>query len=265
MRHADAASTPCSGPARALPWTEFLWDRMNRTRMGRYLTTVEVEFIIEGLARAPHVRTVLDVGGGSGRLAIPLQRRGYHVIVTEAEMLPLRWLAAKSPETPRVVTSAGAHTLPFRDGAVECILAIEIPPVYEGWFWAECRRVLTPRGLVIASTANRHSYKGMLHLFAGRVGPLGRKAGRDGAVGERSDARSARGLEALIRAKGFEIERAQGFNWLPVRRGSNSPLIPFFAVVEKWTGLRRLMPVSPWLLFHARVTPGSGAGEAARR
>jgi len=51
---------------------------------------------------------------------------------------------------------------------------------------------------------------------------------------------------------GFKITRANGFYWLPVSRGSNNRLVPYFALVEKLLHLDLLPSLSPWIIIEGR-------------
>jgi 2-polyprenyl-3-methyl-5-hydroxy-6-metoxy-1,4-benzoquinol methylase len=219
---------------------EFFWDRGNATRMGQYLTRVEGQFIEEGLAAAPWARKVLDIGGGSGRFALPLHARGYHVVVTDADSVPLRLLTSHNPHVGRVLTSASAASLTVASQSVDCVLCIEVFGLSDQacWFFPECHRVLREGGLLIFTAHNKLSYKGLLRRVRQET---------------RFYSRSIGDIRQRLRAAGFTVLREQGFNWLPATRLSNNRLIPFLGSVGKSMHMgSAAAQFSPWVLVLAR-------------
>jgi 2-polyprenyl-3-methyl-5-hydroxy-6-metoxy-1,4-benzoquinol methylase len=220
----------------------YYWDIANATGMGRYLTRTEGKFIAGCLEQHPAVRTILDVGGGSGRFAIPLTTRGYHVLVTEASRVPLDSLKPRAPHVPCLLTSEQTGRLPVADSSVDCVLCIEVPYLVEDttWFFEECYRVLREQGILIVTAHNMLSYKGLGKHFV-----LGQKQFYN---------YSLRNLHARARKAGFAILHEHGFNWLPATRASNSALIPMAAYMEKQlqTLFRWSVHFSPWVLILAQ-------------
>lgn len=230
---------------------EYYWDMQNRSRMGQYLTSIEADFIDQCLQQEPDVHTILDVGGGSGRFAIPLEKKGYRVTVTEVRSLPLWWLKKRSPSTDALLISPEACDWPIKDASMDCILAIELPVIKFHWFWQECYRVLKPGGFVVTCASNRNSYKEALYKTLPFLRPLLSKQGkqRTGSIYNLS----AQTVLQLIEENNFQLEQALGFNWLPAGRSSEFWLIPWLATLEQSLGLRRLPFRSPWVLYKARV------------
>lgn len=220
---------------------EYFWDRANATAMGSYLTRVEGRFIARCLAQYPSVRTILDVGGGSGRFALPLATQGYEVFVTDASMVPLRVLKHKAPAIPCARVDSVGVQLSIADGSVDCVLCIEVPALVDHarWFFPECRRILRAGGLLILTAHNRHSYKGITKRLMARD--------------QQFYSVSHEQLRRRLNGNGFAIVREQGFNWAPVTRTSNSRLIMATALLEEClrTVFDRMPALSPWLLVLA--------------
>ena len=232
---------------------EYRLDVLNRRRMGQYLTSVEADFIDKCLQQELNVHSILDVGGGYGRFAIPLENKGYRVTVTEVNSRPLRYLKARSPHTDAVLTSPQTRGWPIRDSSMDCVMVIEVSVVRFHWFWQECYRVLRPRGIVIACLySNSCSYKGALYRIRPILRPFLSKKGKKWAD-RRSYELSARTIVQMFEEDGLHLERALGFNWLPAGRGSNSFLVPLSAAIEQRLGLRDLAFQSPWVLVQARA------------
>jgi glycogen(starch) synthase len=102
---------------------------------------------------------ILDVGGGPGRLSIPLANRAGvdRVVLTDIGFDMLRSVACSNGElrTPLLV-SADAHALPFRPRSFDCVIALDLlchlenPAVALGEFY----RVLRPGGTLVIDNTN---------------------------------------------------------------------------------------------------------------
>ena len=123
--------------------------------MGQYLTKIEREFINQCLVNNSALKRILDVGGGSGRHAVPVYKMGYKVIVTEVNPVPLRKLQEKEQNIPSILVGTDANLFPFKDSSFDCVLCIQINPLVEGTDWSECSRVLRNGGIVIFVTSNK--------------------------------------------------------------------------------------------------------------
>jgi ubiquinone/menaquinone biosynthesis C-methylase UbiE len=221
---------------------DFFWDQANTTRMGCYLTRVEGRFITEGLARSHWVKTILDIGGGSGRFAIPLYQQGYRVIVADSDTVPLHVLSRRQPGVDRILTYGGAQKLAIADASVDCILCIEVFSLSDraDWFFPECYRVLRPNGLLMFTAHNSFSYKGALKRLI--------EANPDFYTA------SIGSIRARARMAGFTMLREYGFNWAPATRLSESRLIACVEYVERgWhTMIAGPARLSPWVLIQAQ-------------
>jgi len=109
---------------------------------------------------AAGARTVLDVGGGNGRLARLLPARGLRCLLIDASpaMLAL---------APRPSARADGGRLPAADGSVDAVALL-----YTLYHYAdplvpisEARRVLKPGGLLAACAANRDTHPELAHVI----------------------------------------------------------------------------------------------------
>lgn len=233
----------------------YYWDVQNRTRQGQYLTSVEDEFLTSCLKDKTSTRRILDVGGGSGRFAIPTDKKGFKVVVSEVNPLPLSWLKVRSPLTDAILVSPNISRWPVGTSTFDCVTAIEVPIVEKSWFWQECYRILKQDGFVIATTLNRASIKGILYRLKASL-DLVQSRGEERWEGARFYTQSFSGMEKLFEQNGFKLERAIGFNWLPTSRSSEVASIPLLAEIEGKLGLRKLVSLSPWVIFKAKILPG---------
>ena len=145
---------------------------------------------------------VLDVGVGTGVLAMPLVERGLHVDGVDLSAPMLRRATAKAAPRTRVgLTVADATRLPFRDGAFEGAFMRHVLHLVPGWqeVLAEAVRVVRPGGTLVVSITD---YTGLYREIQGRF--LVEAGGLPLAVGLRPDdpgslRRAMRGLGARVR------------------------------------------------------------------
>jgi ubiquinone/menaquinone biosynthesis C-methylase UbiE len=108
--------------------------------------------IIEAVAGVD--RQVLDVGGGMGRMSIPLSQRHF-VTLTD---LSLQMLEQARPwESERLaLRQANARFLPFADASFDYVLCIDVLPHLREPLEAilEARRVLRPGGTLLVDVTN---------------------------------------------------------------------------------------------------------------
>jgi ubiquinone/menaquinone biosynthesis C-methylase UbiE len=210
------------------------WDEANATRMGAYLTNIESNYILNTLSRK-HKPSILDIGVGSGRIAVQLLKHNYHNIIgMDIGNIQLKKCKVNTNSLVSVLL-ADAEQLPFANNSFDVILAMQLVdylPNIEN-FLSDCYRILNPGGYFLFDYSNRSSpyrviykYRSQsdlfYHLNASRINQMARKIG-------------------------FSIEKAYGFRWIPFPRDSNNVLIPLLARTENW--IRPIIPLflSPWL------------------
>jgi ubiquinone/menaquinone biosynthesis C-methylase UbiE len=102
-----------------------------------------------GLGRA---EAVLELGVGTGRVAVPLTERGYAMTGIDVSEKMLAVLDAKSSAVEAQV--ADATNLPFGDASFDAVLAVDFFHLVSEWRRAvdEAVRVLRPGGRIVLST-----------------------------------------------------------------------------------------------------------------
>jgi SAM-dependent methyltransferase len=215
----------------------YLWDQFNPSgyynRMGFYKTKLELDFILQ------HVNTnkkvILDIGGGSGRFAVPLIQKGHEVTVVDLNAEAIRLCKERGvknayckdirelpPEKYDVVT------------AIELFLVTSPAEVFN-----TAHNQLKDNGIFIFVGTNKLSWRNKLHNL---------RKGKSKNLGELT----IKEYFELLRSSKFEAIDIRGFNWMPFRVNSNNMLIPFFALIEKSLKLGSWLTQSPWLLFACR-------------
>lgn len=232
---------------------EYHPDWLNTVALGQYLNNVERQFILSTLTRDPSVHKLVDLSGGSGRIAVPLAQLGYDVTVTDVSIIPLRRLRQKDHLIRAELVDATTPVLPLADGSVDAALCIQVPFYVEdgrNWFFREVHRIVRPGGWLIVTSTNRLSYKGWLRRFLlvlGRMEP--QSWHRFEYVSTPVD------METRLNQAGFSVERHLGYNWAPTLRFSDTALLPVYTTIERLVGLDRIPALSPWVITSARRMP----------
>lgn len=221
--------------------------------LGQYLDNVERQFILSTLTRDPSIHKLVDLSGGSGRIAVPLAQHGYDVTVTDVSIIPLRRLRQKDHSIRAELVDATTPVLPLADASVDAALCIQVPFYVEdgrNWFFREVHRIVRPGGWLIVTSTNRLSYKGWLRRFLlvlGRMEP--QSWHRFEYVSTPVD------METRLNKAGFTVERQIGYNWAPTLRFSDTALLPVYTTIERLVGLDRIPSLSPWVITSARRMP----------
>lgn len=102
-------------------------------------------------AELPRDGLCLEIGIGTGRIALPLARMGVRIVGVDISTEMLRKLREKDTDLP--VARADATRLPFRDRTFVSAIASHVLHLIGAWQLAldELVRVITPGGVLIAS------------------------------------------------------------------------------------------------------------------
>lgn len=212
----------------------YLWDKDNpqgyHNKMGFYKTQVELNFIIEQISKSNS--SILDLGGGSGRFALPLMELKHDVTVVDLNKDAID-LCKKRGIEKAFCADIRTINLPKFDVllAIELFLVTTPQEVLE-----VAAHHLKENGIFIFVATNKQSWRYKLHS-------LRKKKSKN--LGEFT----LDEYKQIANDAGFETVTIKGFNWMPFRVNSNSVLIPFIASVEKLLGLNKWLSQSPWLLF----------------
>ncbi len=214
------------------------WEKAAKTRMGKYLTKLEVDFIAKASALLNENSLVLDVGAEAGRMSMVALQTNATVLSIDIDSVSLRRLKQKTRQANIVL--ADARNLPFKDGVLDCVFLIEVLdyiPELE-LALADCNRVLKADGFSILSFGNSSSLKAKMRLFKGR-----------------SYLHSyGKAVQTLFKT-GFVLKKRLGYNWLPFGRSSQNRFVPVLAWLEWFFGLRKVVKYSPWVMMHVVKQP----------
>ncbi len=201
--------------------------------MGKYLTRMETNFILTSIDLS-RINAVLDVGAEAGRFSQLTTNGNASVVSIDIEPTSLKRLKLKNKAAN--VIQADGRKIPLRESLLDAIFAIEvldyIPELDQ--VIAECYRILKPNSSLFLTFGNKSSLKSKLRALRGN--PY-----------RHSYSEVAQSMQKTS----FRLKRKMGYNWLPLGRMSENPLIPLLATLERIFGLRKAVRFSPWVMVQA--------------
>jgi SAM-dependent methyltransferase len=136
---------------------------------------------------------VVEVGVGTGRIALPLVARGIHLIGVDLSSAMLARLRANAGgRMPFPLVRADATRLPIRSGSVGAVLAVHVLHLIRPWraAAAEMVRIVRPGGAVLVDPGGSGSAEGrafhdlFVELLGDVVRPIGLDHGEHGVLDE---------------------------------------------------------------------------------
>ena len=217
-----------------IPFEATHWEKAAKTRMGKYLTRIETDFIFNSIAPS-QMHTVMDVGAEAGRVSLITTSISTRTIGIDIDSYGLKRLKLKDKHMS--VIQADVRKIPLKDEVFDAVFMIQvldyIPEVEKTL--RECNRTLKPNASLVLSFGNSFSLKSYIRKLRGTV----------------SYRHSYGKVMRFLSKTGFAVKRKMGYSWLPLGRTSENRLIPFLIVIEKIFALRRIPSLSPWVLIHA--------------
>lgn len=220
------------------------WERSARNRWGSYITEVEKRAVLRAndLAKGGTATTALEIGCEGGRWSKLLVDLGWDMVCTDIDPDAIAICQRRNPTAKCILVDKDDTTLPCETESLALLLCIEVDGVVaDDWFVAEAFRALHRSGLVVGVLQNKLSFRGYFrHLISSARGGF-----------DHYEAAYPSWRSRFCR-RGFRMIYEEGICWFPFSRHSNSPLVPMFAEIERYLGLRRLPSVSPWIVFVAQ-------------
>ncbi len=214
--------------------TETHWEKAATTRIGKYLTRIETEFISKAI-NEQKINFMLDVGAEAGRFSsVASNNNDATVVGIDIGLYALRRLKLKNKNA--IVVLADARKLPFKLNTFDGILMVEvldyIPQIEE--VLKECYDVMKDEATFVLSFGNQSSLKAKLRGLRGK-----------------SYMHSYQKVSLCFTEMGFTVLSSMGYNWLPFGRMSQSRFVPLTAWIERIFVLRRIPSLSPWVILSA--------------
>jgi ubiquinone/menaquinone biosynthesis C-methylase UbiE len=209
------------------------WEYAAKTRMGKYLTHLETDFISKAIDPSK-TGVVIDVGAEAGRFSLMAAKSSITVTAIDIDAYSLRRLKLKNKNV--AVIQADARKIPFKNESFDGVIMVEvldyIPQLDEAM--GECYRILKSGAPLVLSFGNQSSLKAKLRGLRGK-----------------SYQHSYMKVTRCLVQTGFEVTGRLGYSWLPFGRTSQSKLVPVLAGAERVFGLRRIPRLSPWVILSA--------------
>jgi ubiquinone/menaquinone biosynthesis C-methylase UbiE len=204
-----------------------------KTRMGKYLTNLETDFITKSVDFSQKNITVMDVGAEAGRFSLLAANSKATVVSVDINAYALRRLKLKNRQVN--IIRADARYLPLKDEVFDVVFMIEVLDYISELEQAliECKRTLKPNASSILSFGNKSSLKARMKATQGKP--------------YRHSYKEA--LQCLSNT-GLVVKKKTGYSWLPFGRTSQSRLVPILSRCERIFGLRRVVRFSPWVIIH---------------
>ncbi|SRR6266536_210362 len=216
------------------------------TAYGLYASEIEKKMILKARSLISKPTTALEIGCEGGRWSKLLSDSGFELICTEINQQNLDICQKRIPTATCILVGPEDSTIPCVTESVGLVLCIEVPQVINAeWFIDEAFRVLQKGGLIVGVFWNRASWRGLLYhsVPALRIKGSGQWYWFP---------QSYSVWRKRLYARGFTIVNEEGYSWPPFRRTSNSSLIPIANRIEHYSGLRKLVSLSPMVVFIAQ-------------
>ena len=215
----------------------YIWDINTgyATKGGKYKTGREICFIKKHMP--DRKMKILDIGGGSGRFAIPLSQMGHCVTVIDINEEALSILCNRNDDIEIINDNFENFKT---DGLFDMVLMIETIGNFSdlSLIFNKIHSMINIGGSVIFTAPNANSLKYKIRQLIPHY--------------HYSGVHDYKTYKKLLIDRGFEIIDVSAFNWLPFRVNTNSTLVPFFAKLEQVFRLNRWLTQGPELLFCAR-------------
>jgi len=209
------------------------WETAARTKMGSYLTSVEMAFFLKSI-NFSKCRLVGDIGAEAGKFSLLAAEKNVDVVALDVDLPGLKRLRFKNKLVNVVL--ADARNIPLKEGILDAAFMMEVIDYIpeSDTVLSECSRILKNGCSLVFSFGNEASLKSKLRSLRGN-----------------SYMHSYDEIVGGLRKAGFKLVRKEGFNWLLFSRTSENFLVPLSAKMERLLRLRKMPSISPWVMVHA--------------
>lgn len=222
---------------------DYVWDITNKktynNRTGHYKFEKEYTFIKNHIT--DKIESILDVCGGSGRLAIPLLDFCKDITLIDKNKEAIEILKKRTDKIKVICADFSQYATTQRK-TYDLILCIEAFRNFENQnqFFEKINKMLAENGTFIFTSLNPKSWRFYLRHIHRHYFMKSSAKYYDLNIKE---------LEKMINKRNLKIEKIEGMNWIPLPLTSNSRLVPFFVFIEQKLNLHKWINQSPmWLI-----------------
>ena len=218
----------------------YIWDFENKNtynnKLGHYKFKNEFNYILKNIVG----KTVLDLGGGSGRLAIPLSELDFTITVVDLNAEALDMLKSR---TDKIILQ-NANLIEFQTSDMfNSAISIEVLQNFTkeqlNLIFEKVNSFLTDDGLFIFTYVNTKSWRFLFRKIYKKL----KKNKFDYTYVEINT------FNEIIENNNFEIIDIKGFNWIPMKLKSDNFFVSIFEFLENIFFLKFWINQSPWLLY----------------
>jgi SAM-dependent methyltransferase len=221
-------------------YSSYLWDENNpegyANRIGIYKKKIEFGFISKFID--PSITTIIDIGGGSGRIAHNLKNLNKDITIVDVNE------TAVSLAKERGLNAYCSDILYFNEiYKYDMAIAIESLDYIENKsvFFNKVYSLLNDNGYLIFTIPNIKSWRYILRHFKKRKTDYYHSTYYQ--------------YKRLIKDAGFDFISSEGFMWMPFKVNSNNRLIPAIQFIEGISGLKKFISQSPWIIISCKKIP----------
>lgn len=141
--------------------------------IGRTIAAHQLEFVISQIGDL-HDVTILDVGAGTGRTALPLSQKDARVVAADASVKMLAILKEKAflQGIPIRISRIDAHCLPFRDRSFDTVLSFRMIMHVVDWKRTVSELCRVADRLVVLDFPPRCGFAGLAPLIHPLIRPF---------------------------------------------------------------------------------------------
>lgn len=201
-------------------------------KMGFYKTDKQKQFILKHLPPKSKCK-ILDIGGGSGRFALPLTAAGHEVFVVDKSLEAIERLAKRGFDNAVCCDILNHSSYKLYDVAI----LIEVMNHFYNleFIFEKIKSLISKDGIVIFTITNTCSWRYSL-----------RKLRKNKTIYNEYHVKQY--FNALNKYN-FRIIEIEGYLWMPFTVNSNNVFVPIIAKLEQALKLSRWLNQSPWLLI----------------
>ena len=106
--------------------------------------------------RLPREARIIDIGAGTGRVAVALASKGFQVVAVDPAIPMLQAMQRKAGESLVPAVAAEGTRLPFRKNSADAVVLARLLYLVEDWqdLLREAKGVLTPGGILFHEWGN---------------------------------------------------------------------------------------------------------------
>jgi len=222
---------------------DYLDNEKYNNEMERYKFKREFEFVTKN--KIVNFSKVLDIAGGSGRLALPLSKFSTDITITDVSENAIRRLREKNSKIKAIHSDFTSAQITSKFSLVICIESISC---FEdlNMFFSKVKSLMKNDGIFIFSCVNPKSWRYTLREI--RHPRNEKKTCAEFTLNE---------LNIILKTQNLEIIQIEGMNWIPLSMKSNSIFVRLFDLVEKIFFLNKWISQSPWLLISVKKSSQS--------